>query len=251
MIVAIIQARLGSTRYPKKIFSDLANKPLLWHVVDRLKFSKKIDKIVLATTDTAIDDDLALWAEKEGVPLFRGSENNVLERYYLAAKQFEASIIVRITADDPFKDPVIIDKVIDKLFMENLDFAYNNNPPTFPEGLDTEVFTFDSLEKAHKQSLEDYEREHVTQFFYRNRKKFKQSNYSNASDLSYLRWTIDTEKDYFMAKEVYRILYRENKIFLMNDILEILKKDPQISEINKDVKRSIMYKKNKNNEKIY
>lgn len=243
MIVAIIQARLGSTRFPKKIFSTLAEKPLIWHVIDRLKYSKKIDKIVLATTDTLIDNELATWAEREEVALFRGSENNVLERFYLAAKQYGADVVVRITADDPFKDPVIIDKVIDKLLKEKLDFAYNNYPPTFPEGLDTEVFTFDSLVRAYTQSVDDYEREHVTQYFYRNKELFKQGNYVNTSDLSYLRWTIDTEQDYFMAKEVYKLLYRKNEIFLMHDILEVLKKDPKISEINKYVTRTIMYKK--------
>lgn len=242
MIVAIIQARLGSTRLPRKIFAELSNKPLIWHVVERLKYSQKIDKIVLATTTTSIDDELATWAEREGIALFRGSENNVLERYYFAAKQSSANVIVRITADDPFKDPIIIDKVIDKLLEERLEFAYNNNPPTFPEGLDTEVFTFSALEKAFLQSVDDYEKEHVTQYFYRNITNFKQANYSNDHNLSGLRWTIDTELDYEMTKHVYNMLYKENEIFLMDDILELLEKNPKISEINKEVSRSSMYK---------
>jgi len=112
MITAIIQARLGSTRYPRKIFLDLSNKPLIWHVVDRLKYSKKIKTIVLATSDTKTDDELAKWAKNECVIVYRGSENNVLKRFYFAAKQVSANIIVRITADDPFKDPIIIDKVL-------------------------------------------------------------------------------------------------------------------------------------------
>lgn len=244
MIIAIIQARLGSTRFPKKIFSTLADKPLIWHVINRLKYSKKIDKIVLATTDTLTDNELATWAEKEGVALFRGSESNVLERFYLAAKQFDSDIIVRITADDPFKDPVIIDRVIDKLLKEKLDFAYNNYPPSFPEGLDTEVFTFNSLERAYTQCVNDYEREHVTQFFYRNKELFKQGNFANTSDLSHLRWTIDTELDYSMANEIYKLLYNNNEIFLMDDILEVIKKNPKISEINKYVPRTLMYKNN-------
>jgi len=241
-VVAIIQARLGSTRFPKKIFSNLSNKPLIWHVIERLKYSQKIDQIILATTNTKTDDELATWAEKEGVLLYRGSENNVLERYYSAAKLFSADIIVRITADDPFKDPKIIDKVIDKLIDEKLDFAYNNNPPTFPEGLDTEVFTFDALESAYFKSKDDYEREHVTQYFYRNKADFKQANYYNDNNFSDLRWTIDTELDYEMVKKIYDILYIENKIFYMDDILECLNKNPKISQINKAVARSDMYK---------
>lgn len=242
MIVAIIQARLGSTRLPRKIFAELANKPLIWHVVDRLKYSQRIDKIVLATTDTSTDDELAKWAQNEGIALFRGSENNVLERYYYAAKQFSADVIVRITADDPFKDPIIIDKVIEKLFDERLEFAYNNNPPTFPEGLDTEIFTFSALEKAYLQSVDDYEKEHVTQYFYRNKNNFKQANYSNDHNLSGFRWTIDTELDYEMTKHVYDILYKENEIFLMDNILKLLEQNPKISQINKEVSRSAMYK---------
>lgn len=242
MVVAIIQARLGSTRYPRKIFLDLSEKPLIWHVINRLKFSQKINKIVLATTDNHNDDELARWAENEKVALFRGSENNVLERYYYAAKNFSARIIVRITADDPFKDPVIIDKVIDKLINEKLDFAYNNNPVSFPEGLDTEVFTFNALEKAYLHSIDDFEKEHVTQYFYRNKGEFKQANILNEENLSALRWTIDTEMDYIMAKEVYKLLYKANDIFLMDDILEVLKQNPHISQINKEIPRSDMYK---------
>lgn len=242
MIVAIIQARLGSTRFPRKIFADLAKRPLIWHVINRLKYSQKIDNIVLATTDTSIDDELAIWAENEGINIFRGSENNVLQRYYYAAKQYSANIIVRITADDPFKDPIIIDRVIAKLLNEELEFAYNNNPPTFPEGLDTEVFTYSALEKAYLESTDAYEKEHVTQYFYRNKDIFKQANYSNDRNLSGFRWTIDTELDYEMTKHIYDVLYKENEIFMMNDILELLEENPEISLINIKVSRSAMYK---------
>jgi len=241
-IVAIIQARLGSTRLPKKVFADLAGKPLIWHVINRLKYSDRIDNIVLATTNSPADDDLANWATKEQVDLFRGSENNVLERFYFAAKHYSADIIVRITADDPFKDPAIIDKVIDKLLDENLDFAYNNNPPTFPEGLDTEVFTYEAIEKAYFQSNDDYEKEHVTQYLYRNYELFKQSNFCNVNDISNLRWTIDTELDYEMTKQVYNVLYKNGSIFQTNDILQLLNEKPEISQINIDVARSAMYK---------
>jgi spore coat polysaccharide biosynthesis protein SpsF len=242
MIAAIIQARMGSTRFPGKTFCELAGKPLIWHVVNRLKYSGKIDQIIIATTDTVKDDILADWAARECVSLFRGSENNVLERYYHAARQYEADIIVRITADDPFKDPSIIDRVITMLQDEKLDFACNNNPPSFPEGLDTEVFTFGALERAFIDARDDFEKEHVTQFFYRNKEEFRQANLANEKDLSFLRWTIDTESDYKMAERVYRLLYRENNIFQMEDILEILRQNPDIQELNNNVERSAMYK---------
>lgn len=241
-IVAIIQARLGSTRFPQKVFAVLSGKPLIWHVVNRLKYSNKINRIVLATTDKHTDDELAKWADIEGINYFRGSENNVLERFYFTAKKYSADIILRITADDPFKDPQIIDEVIEKLIQEKLDFAYNNNPPTFPEGLDTEVFTFEALEKAYLQSVDDYEKEHVTQYFYRNKNSFKQANLYANRNLSHLRWTIDTELDYKMTKQVYFHLYKSNEIFLMNDILQLINDKPEIAQININVERSAMYK---------
>jgi spore coat polysaccharide biosynthesis protein SpsF len=127
------------------------------------------------------------------------------------------------------------------LLNEELDFAYNNNPPSFPEGLDTEVFTFNALEQAYLNAKDAFEQEHVTQFFYRNPTLFKNKNYTYPQNKSYLRWTIDTVKDYEMATEVYNHLYKEGTIFLMNDIFELLKKYPAIAEINSDVKRSAMY----------
>lgn len=241
-VIAIVQARTGSTRFPNKVFANLVGKPLIWHVINRLKYSTKIANIVLATTENQKDNKLEQWAVKEGIDFYRGSENNVLERFYYAAKCFSADIIVRITADDPFKDPQLIDLVIQKLIDENLDFAYNNKPPTFPEGLDTEVFTFNSLESAYLNAKDDFEKEHVTQYLYRNISIFKQANFMNSTDYSYLRWTIDNQLDYIMVKQIYENLYIEKEIFYMNDILNFLKRNPKISQMNKSIKRSDMYK---------
>ncbi|MCP4157904.1 MAG: NTP transferase domain-containing protein, partial [bacterium] len=164
---AIIQARTGSTRLPGKVFLKLKGKPLIWHVVERLKGSREIDGILLATTENPNDQKLETWAVEHDVPVFRGSEADVLSRYYHAAQSVEAGTIVRITADDPFKDHQVMDRII-RFYRENqLDFAYNNNPATYPEGLDVEVFSFEALEKAHRESKEPFEREHVTQYFYR------------------------------------------------------------------------------------
>ncbi len=240
-VIAIVQARTGSTRYPQKVFASLADQPLIWHVFDRLSFSKKIDEVLLATTTNKNDDSLEAWATGNNIKVYRGSENNVLERYYEAAKKHHADIIVRITADDPFKDPTIIDAVIDLILNEQLDFAYNNNPPSFPEGLDTEVFTFQVLELAHQNARDDFEREHVTQYFYRNPGLFKHKNFACKENISHLRWTLDTPTDYAMAQEVYEHLYKEGSIFLMNDILQLLKEYPSIASMNMDVKRSAMY----------
>lgn len=243
MIAAIIQARTGSSRLPNKVFKILCGKPLIWHIVNRLRFSQRIEKVILATTQNQSDDILESWALENGIDCFRGDENNVLDRYYQTASLYSVDTIVRITADDPFKDPIIIDEVI-KMFEENsLDFAYNNNPPTFPEGLDTEVFSFIALKHAWLNSIDSFEKEHVTQYFYRNPSLFKQLCLKNNIDISYLRWTIDTQLDWDMAEIIYSKLYYTNEMFNMSDILSLLEKEPDIAKINSNVKRSTMYNK--------
>jgi spore coat polysaccharide biosynthesis protein SpsF len=246
MRVAIIQARCGSARFPDKIFSDLAGRPLIWHVTDRLKYCKRIDKIMIATTINPRDNKLVIWAESQGIEIFRGSEEDVLNRYYSAAKFMKLcdnDIVIRITADDPFKEPAVIDNVIESVESGDVVFAYNNNPPTFPEGLDCEVFTLEVLEKAEKESKDIYEREHVTQYMYRHPEFFRGKNISQEKDLSCLRFTIDTPEDYLMAQNVYTHLYKENKIFTLSDILALFEKYPDIPKMNSNVNRSAMYNK--------
>lgn len=242
-IIAIIQARCGSTRFPNKVFADICGKPLIWHVVNRLKFAKTIDQIVLATTINPLDDKLLDWAKQNSIEVFRGSENDVLNRYYNAAKAYHADIVVRITADDPFKEPDVIDKAVNCLLASGADFVCNNYPPTYPEGLDVEVLTFKALEQEELLSKDTFEREHVTQYIYHHPELFKMFNISNTEDLSYLRWTIDTEKDFAMVEKIYSSLYKnDNHIFHMEDILQLISRQPEIALMNLDVARSEMYK---------
>lgn len=243
MITAIIQARMSSTRLPGKVLFSFSGNTLLGHIIDRILKAKSISKVVVATTNNQNDDKLVKWCETNAIQCFRGSEQNVLNRYYEAAAQFNAKHIARITSDDPFKDPEIIDAVADLYFSQNLDFAYNNKPPTFPEGLDAEIFSFVALARAEKNSVDSFEREHVTQFFYKNPIAFKQRNLTSPHDFSYLRWTIDTERDFQMARKVYEKLYVPGQIFLTPQILSLIEEHPEIAVINRDVKRSDMYKK--------
>ena len=239
---AIIQARCGSTRFPNKVFADVDGKPLLWHVVNRLKYAKMIDDIIIATTVNPKDDKIEEWCKAESVKFFRGSEEDVLSRYYGASVAFPSDVVVRVTADDPFKEPRVIDQVIRKLIDENLDLVTNNFPPSFPEGLDCEAFTFSVLELMQKTAQDSFEREHVTQYVYHNPDKFKIGNVASDTQLSSYRWTIDNAEDYEMVKAVYAKRERGAEgILLMEEILEILRKNPEISKINSEVKRSAMY----------
>ena len=200
---AIIQARCGSTRFPNKVFALIDGKPLLWHVVNRLKYATKIDDIIVATTVSEKDDKIEQWCKENNVYCFRGSEENVLNRYYSASEAFPSEYVVRITADDPFKEPKVIDAVITKLIEEGYDHVTNNLPPSFPEGLDCEAFKKSALDRSEKEAETAFEREHVTQYIYHHPEIFKIGNVSNPENLSYLRWTIDKDVDFEMVKAVY------------------------------------------------
>lgn len=242
-INAIIQARCGSTRFPNKVFADIDGKPLIWHVVNRLKYAKTIDNIVIATTTNTKDNIIEDWCKENKITYYRGSENDVLNRYYCASVVSNADVIVRITADDPFKEPAVIDAVVKKLIDGNYDLVTNNFPPSFPEGLDCEALKFSVLKESENSTCDTFEREHVTQYIYHNPQKFKIGNVSSENNLSYLRWTIDNTEDYEMVKAIYAHRNPQNTgILLMDEILEILVNNPEIKEINSSVERSAMYK---------
>lgn len=240
---AIIQARCGSTRFPDKVFADIDGNPLIWHVVNRLTYAKMIDKIVVATTTNVKDDKIEMWCNENGISCFRGSEDDVLSRYYNASVAYPSDVIVRITADDPFKEPAVIDAVVSKLINDGYDHVTNNLPPTWPEGLDCEAFTFIALKESEESTNDKFEREHVTQYIYHNIDKFKIGNVASSKNLSSLRWTIDKNEDYEMVKAVYSHRDSQNNgILLLEEILDILARYPEITKINSDVERSAMYK---------
>jgi spore coat polysaccharide biosynthesis protein SpsF len=240
-VAAIIQGR-GSTRLPDKVFLELSNKPLLEHVVNRLKKADLLQEIIIATTDLPNDNLIETWADSNNISIFRGSENNVLERYYEAAKKFQIDVIVRITADDPFKDYRLVDEAVRVLIDNKLDFVCNNNPVSFPEGLDVEVLTFNALEISYNNVVSDFDKEHVTQYIHKNKDMFNIANIQNDKDLSFHRWTLDTIEDYQFAQKIYSELYKEGDVFLREEILELLEKSPLILELNNKVDRSDLYR---------
>lgn len=241
-VAAIIQARRGSSRLPDKVFLELSNKPLLEHVVYRLKNSDFLHEIIIATTNLPSDNLIESWANSNKISVFRGSENNVLERYYEAAKKFNVDVIVRITADDPFKDYRLVDEAVSVLIENKLDFVCNNNPVSFPEGLDVEVLTFNALEVSYNNAISDFDKEHVTQYIHKNKDKFNIANIQNDKDLSFYRWTLDTIEDYQFAQKIYSELYKEGDVFLKEEIFDLLEKTPSIMELNNKVNRSDLYR---------
>ena len=247
--IAIVQARMGSTRLPGKIMKPLAGKPVLWHVVDRLGHSHKLKDIVIATTVTPEDDVVADFCRERNIRYFRGSELDVLDRYYEAATFFRADPVVRITADCPVIDPVIVDELIEEFFEGTYDvFAHGGE---FPDGLDCEMFSFRVLEDAWKNADLPSEREHVGPYMRKHPEKYKIGAYEKFSGLAHHRWTLDEESDLMFLEKIYDRLYSEGTIFSTSDILALLEAEPELAEINSDITRNEGYLKSLAEDKQY
>lgn len=221
--VCIIQARIGSTRLPGKVMLDLCGSPVLWHVVTRVSRAKSVDQVVVATTDQKQDDVICDLCRSEGFALYRGSEHDVLQRYFHAATEYQADSVVRITSDCPLIDPAIISSSVELFWAERPHYISNVIPPrTFPIGLDTEVFSFEALRIAHSAASLPDEREHVTPFILNHPEIFTLRRVARSIDLSNLRWTLDTAEDYRFIKGIYNSLYPAKNDFATEDILALL-----------------------------
>ncbi|MBI5045415.1 MAG: glycosyltransferase family protein [Candidatus Niyogibacteria bacterium] len=249
MITAIIQARMSSTRLPGKAMAFICGKPMLWHVVDRVGHSKMIDKIIIATVDNDENKKILDVADDIGVSAFAGSESDVLDRCYKAARQYNTDIIVRITGDCPLIDPCIIDHTVEYFIKNSCDYVstghilnQENAGTNYPDGLDTEVCSFKALEKAWKEAKFLSEREHVTSYIWNHPEFFRIKGFSTIDkDLSYLRWTVDEDRDLKFVRAVYDRLYKKDSIFYMKDILTLLEKNPDLLRINSDIKKDEGY----------
>ena len=214
---------------------------MLWHVVNRLGRSELINKIVIATSTDRDDLPISQFAEEHGIDSFAGSEDDVLDRYYQAARKFHADPIVRITADCPLIDPQVTDKVI-RYYLENEDsLDYVGTAGNFPDGLDTEVFSFAALEKAWQEAKLPSEREHVSPYIWKNPQVFRVGKVECHEDYSHLRWTVDDERDLSLVRDIYKDLYKEGEVFLMQDILRLLERKPYLLDTNKDTIRNEGY----------
>lgn len=238
-ILCIMQARMGSTRLPGKVLKKICDKTVLEHDIDRLKRVKNINEIIIATTTLEKDDVIVEEAKMLGVKYYRGSEDNVLSRYYYAAKENKGNIVVRITSDCPLIDSEITDEII-KFYLSNIgkyDYVSNTIERTYPRGLDTEVFSFGALEKAFNQAVIERDKEHVTPYIWSNPQIFRLEQYKSKTNYSDLRWTLDTKEDFELISKIYEYLYTDNKCFSMYDIIKLLEKYPELKKINEHIQQ--------------
>jgi len=238
-VVAIIQARVGSSRLPGKVLKDVCGKPMLWHMLNRLGFSKQISDIVLAIPNSKPNNRLEEFAKEFSIRCFRGSEEDVLARYYDAATEFGANVVVRLTSDCPLIDPRITDLVIAEHLASEVDYTSGGNKGGFPRGLDTEVFNFDALKRAYEEAKQDYEREHVTPYIYLHPEIFKLKSVEATEKLRRpaLRLTVDTEEDLKLIRGIFTRLYRDDQIFYAEDVINLLDKHPELVAINAHIRQ--------------
>lgn len=236
-IVAIIQARMGSTRLPGKVMIMLNERTVLEHVINRVRACSMVDEVVIATTTNSQDDIIIKEADQCGVKWYRGSEEDVLARYYESAREFEAEIIVRVTSDCPLFDPELLCAMLERFLditKSGIDVEYLSNTitRTYPRGLDAEIFTFAALEKAFNEAKQGSDREHVTSFIWKNPDHFILSEFTGDSDLSHHRWTLDTPEDLELIQGIYNALFSNGDLFTTEDINSFLKANPEIYSIN-------------------
>jgi len=241
-VVAIIQARFGSVRFPGKVLKKINNKTILEILVSRLSRSKYISKIIVACSKNNNDKGIVDICKKLKINYFIGSENDVLGRYYKTAKKYKTPNIVRITGDCPLIDPKVVDEVIINFFKKNVDYASNINPPSYPDGLDVEVFKFSALQFAFFKAKDPSEREHVTPFIV-NQKKFTKFNLKYYKNISSLRLTLDEKEDLYVLEKIFKN-FKNNIYFDLKNILDFLKKNKKIISINSHIKRNEGYPMN-------
>ena len=233
MIGAIVQARMGSTRLPGKVMMEAAGKPLLGHLLERLSYCKRLEKTIVATTTNEQDDVIEELCDSLGTMVFRGSENDVLDRYYQAAKTLGITCVVRVTSDCPLIDPDLIDQTLSVYAnkLDEYDLITNRHPLTYADGVDFDVIPWSGLDAAWRTARESHQREHVVPFFWES--GMRVCNFEDPRKLFYThRWTLDYIEDYELIRSIYSGLYRNGQRFTTNDILKFLDENPTLSQIN-------------------
>lgn len=251
MIIAIIQARVGSVRLPNKVMKYLQNKTVLEHVCSRVRRSKYIDEVFVATTIDKNNLPLIQLCASQNIRVFCGSEDDVLDRFYQLAKLIHPEHIVRITSDCPVIDPNIIDKIIEDHLKRNSDYTSNTIIDSYPDGLDTEIFSLLTLERCWKEAKLQSEREHVTPYMKNHPELFKLNSISSKINYCDKRWTLDTDLDFEFLKSVFNELYKKNPYFGINEILHLLETMPSLEMINSSIVRNEGYLQSLKNDKEF
>jgi spore coat polysaccharide biosynthesis protein SpsF len=236
-IVGIIEARMSSSRLPGKVLMPILGKPMIEHMVERLGRARTLDGIVIATTDRPADDPIAELAGRVGIGLFRGSEDDVLDRVLCAARAHGADVIVETTGDCPLHDPAIVDKVVADFRLGGADFVTNILEYTTPRGTDVRVFTTDSLDEINRTSTDPADHEHVSLHYWEHPEKYRLRNVRTElpAYVADLRLTVDTSEDLQLVRAIYGALYPTNPEFTLSDVIELLERQPELAAINRSI----------------
>jgi spore coat polysaccharide biosynthesis protein SpsF len=237
-ILGILQARTTSSRLPGKVLLPVLGQPMILRQIERLRRAQRMDALVLATSTDPSDDALATAVATSGIPVHRGSLDNVLERFIRAATPFHPEWVVRLTGDCPLADPQLIDRLINETLAAGADYGSTALAPTFPDGLDAEIVRFDLLRQIACEPRTTAEREHVTLAIHRNPDLYQLHSVSSLHDLSALRWTVDEPRDFAFVTAVYEVLYPSKPAFGTADILNLLQKHPELARMNGDIQRN-------------
>ena len=240
---------MSSTRLPGKVLKTLLGKPMLYRQIERILKSKRIDDLIIATSTSGDDDQIERLCSEINVKCFRGSLDDVLDRFYKAALPYKPDFIIRLTGDCPLFDHSLADELIDFFLKGGYDYASNTIEPTYPDGLDIEIMKFSALETTWKEAVLPSDREHVTPYIRKNADKFKLGCMKYDVDLSYMRWTVDEPEDYLFITQVFSALYPEKPDFSWNEVLEFIKANPAIADLNSGFKRNEGYQKSLLNDK--
>jgi spore coat polysaccharide biosynthesis protein SpsF (cytidylyltransferase family) len=241
--LGVLQARISSTRLPGKVLMPILGEPMLFRQLERLNRCISFNKLIVATSVDPTDDALALECKNRGIECFRGSLDDVLDRFVQAARPYEPDAVVRLTGDCPLAAPELIDKVIEYFWEGDFDYVSNCDPPTFPDGLDVEVIRFSCLDAAHREALLPSHREHVTPFIRSHPERFRLGNYECDINRSHLRWTVDEPEDFEFVRSIYEMLYPAKPDFKTDDILKALEKHRNLQSINSKFERNEGVKK--------
>lgn len=236
--MAIIQARMNSTRLPGKVLKLIDTRPMLGYMAERVSSASEVDDYVIATSSAVSDDPIEEFCTNNDIPFFRGNLDDVLDRFYQASKIADAKIIIRLTGDCPLVDPNIINKMV-RIFKKNsYDYMANTAPPegiTFPEGMDVEIFSKEALKKAWKEAEKPSEREHVTFYFWKNKNLFSTFRYDLEENYSNYRLTVDYPEDFELVEKIIQHFNNSKLQFNMDEIIAFLVENPEITDLNKNI----------------